>query len=192
VTASPDVHPTAVVDAGATIGAGTRVWHFVHVMGTARIGRDCVLGQGVFVGPRVVVGDRCRIQNQVSLYEGCVLEDGVFVGPSATFTNVKRPRAGFPRKDRFERTLVRAGATVGANATVLCGVTIGRGAFVSAGAVVTRDVPDFALVKGVPARPSGHVCLCGERLDADLACAACGRRYARAAGAGGGLAEAQA
>jgi UDP-2-acetamido-3-amino-2,3-dideoxy-glucuronate N-acetyltransferase len=140
----------------------------------------------VFVGNGVVIGDRCRIQNNVSIFEGVSLEAGVFVGPSATFTNVSRPRADFPRKDRFEPTLVRAGATVGANATIRCGVTVGRGAFVAAGAVVTKDVPDFALVGGVPARRLGFVCLCGERLGESRRCQGCGRRYAAA---GDGLQE---
>lgn len=187
MSALPEIHPSAVVDPGAVIGPGTRVWHGVHVMGTARIGRDCMLGQNVFVGPRVEVRDRCRIQNNVCLYEGVVLEEGVFVGPSATFTNVVRPRADFPRKGRFETTLVRAGATIGANATIICGVTVGRGALVGAGAVVTRSVPDFVLVRGVPARASGFVCLCGEDLDQARRCAACGRRYEAR---GDGLAEA--
>jgi UDP-2-acetamido-3-amino-2,3-dideoxy-glucuronate N-acetyltransferase len=184
--AAPEIHPSACVDPGAVVGAGTRVWHGAHVMAGARVGRDCVLGQNVFVGGKVEVGDRCRIQNNVSLYDGVVLEEAVFVGPSATFTNVLRPRADFPRKDRFEKTLVRAGATIGAHATIVCGVTIGAGAFVAAGAVVTRDVPDFVLVQGVPARAAGFVCRCGEALGAALMCAACGRRYAAA---GNGLAE---
>lgn len=183
MSGQPEIHASAVVDAGAVIGPGTRIWHGAHVMATARIGRDCMLGQNVFVGPRVEIRDRCRIQNNVCLYEGVVLEDGVFVGPSATFTNVMRPRADFPRKDRFQPTLVRAGATIGANATILCGLTIGRGAFVAAGAVVTRAVPDFVLVRGVPARPAGFVCLCGEDLGGGRHCASCGRRYeARGAG----------
>jgi UDP-2-acetamido-3-amino-2,3-dideoxy-glucuronate N-acetyltransferase len=186
MSARADIHPSAVVDPGATVGEGTKVWHGAHVMGTARIGRDCMLGQNVFVGPRVEVRDRCRIQNNVSLYEGVLLEEGVFVGPSATFTNVMRPRADFPRKGRFEPTVVRAGATIGANATILCGVTVGRGAFVAAGAVVTKSVPDFVLVRGVPARPAGFVCLCGEALGASGRCAACDRRYERR---GEGLAE---
>jgi UDP-2-acetamido-3-amino-2,3-dideoxy-glucuronate N-acetyltransferase len=186
MSAATGIHPTAVVDEGATVGPGTRIWHFAHVMGGASIGRDCVLGQNVFVGPGVSIGDRCRIQNNVSLYEGVVLEAAVFVGPSATFTNVTRPRADFPRKGRFETTRVRTGATIGANATIRCGVTVGRGAFVAAGAVVTRDVPDFVLVGGVPARPLGFACLCGEALDAAHRCAACGRSYAPA---GSGLVE---
>jgi UDP-2-acetamido-3-amino-2,3-dideoxy-glucuronate N-acetyltransferase len=171
------IHPSAAVDPGALVGPGTRIWHGVHVMAGAKVGRDCVLGQNVFVGGRVEVGDRCRIQNNVSLYDGVLLEEGVFVGPSATFTNVMRPRAEFPRKERFQPTVVRAGATIGANATILCGLTIGRGAFVAAGAVVTRDVGDFVLVRGVPARAAGFVCRCGEELDAARRCSACGRRY---------------
>lgn len=186
MSAQAEIHPSAVVDSGAEVGAGTRIWHGVHVMSTARIGRDCMLGQNVFVGPGVEVRDRCRIQNNVSLYEGVVLEEGVFVGPSATFTNVMRPRSDFPRKGHFLPTVVRAGATIGANATILCGLTIGRGAFVAAGAVVTKSVPDFVLVRGVPARPSGFACLCGEAVDSALRCLACDRRYERR---GDGLAE---
>lgn len=183
MSAGAGIHPTAVIDAGATIGPGTRVWHFAHVMEGARIGQDCVLGQNVFVGAGVTIGDRCHIQNNVSLYQGVVLEAGVFVGPSATFTNVTRPRADFPRKGCFEATMVRAGATIGANATIRCGVSIGRGAFVAAGAVVIRDVPDFVVVGGVPARALGFVCLCGEALDETRRCATCGRRY-RVSGSG--------
>jgi UDP-2-acetamido-3-amino-2,3-dideoxy-glucuronate N-acetyltransferase len=182
----PEIHPSAFVDPGAIVGAGTRIWHGAHVMAGARIGRDCMLGQNVFVGSRVEIGDRCRIQNHVSVYDGVVLADAVFVGPAATFTNVRRPRADFPRKERFETTRVKTGATIGAHATIVCGVTIGEGAFVAAGAVVTHDVPDFALVRGVPARADGFVCRCGERLDALWRCGACGRTYVQA---GAGLAE---
>jgi UDP-2-acetamido-3-amino-2,3-dideoxy-glucuronate N-acetyltransferase len=180
------VHPTAVVDPGAEVGPGTRVWHFTHVMAGARIGAGCVLGQNVFVAGSVVIGPRCRIQNNVSLYDGVILEPDVFVGPSAVFTNVSRPRAAFPRRYRFERTLVEEGATIGANATIRSGLVIGRCALVGAGAVVTRSVPRYALVAGIPARAVGHACRCGERPGADLLCPSCGRRYRRA---GEGLEE---
>ncbi len=180
------VHPSAVVDPSVSIGAGTKVWHFCHVSTGAELGRHCVLGQNVFVAGSVVVGDRCRIQNNVSLYDGVRLEDEVFVGPSVVFTNVTRPRAAFPRRDRYETTIVRRGATLGANATIRCGLEVGEGAFVAAGAVVTRPVPAFALVAGVPARRIGWVCRCGERLDGELHCPSCGRRYAPS---GAGLAE---
>jgi len=171
------VHPSAHVDAGAILGDGTRVWHGAHVMPGARIGRDCVVGQGCFVGGTFVVGDGCRIQNHVSLYDGVRLEDGVFVGPSAVFTNVRRPRARFARRDRFEVTLVKEGATIGANATLRCGITVGVGAFVAAGAVVTRDVADFVVVAGNPARPCGYACRCGEAIVAPEFRCACGRIY---------------
>jgi UDP-2-acetamido-3-amino-2,3-dideoxy-glucuronate N-acetyltransferase len=154
-------HRTAVIDRGARIGAGTKVWHFCHVMGGARVGPGCVLGQNVFVAATAVVGARCRIQNNVSVYDGVELDDDVFVGPSAVFTNVRTPRANVDRRRAFERTLVGSGATIGANATVVCGVTIGAHAFVAAGAVVTRDVPAHALVSGVPARRTSSVCACG-------------------------------
>lgn len=173
-------HETAIVDAGATIGPGTRVWHWVHVCAGARIGSGCVLGQNVYVGNRVVIGDNVRIQNNVSVYDEVTLEDDVFCGPSMVFTNVVNPRAAVSRKDEYRRTLVRRGATIGANATVVCGHTIGRHAFIGAGAVVTRDVPDHALVTGVPARRTGWMCRCGERLPdqpGTVACASCGARY---------------
>lgn len=180
--ASAQVHPTAVVDPGARLGARTRVWHFCHVMDGARVGADCVLGQNVFVGPRVVVGAGTKVQNNVSLYEGVRLGRRCFVGPSAVFTNVKTPRAEVPRRHAFVPTRIEDGATIGANATVVCGVRIGRYAVVGAGAVVTRDVPAHRVVVGVPARVTGWACRCGAVLRGSLACAACGRRYATRAG----------
>lgn len=158
------VHPSAIVDDGATIGAGTRVWHFAHVCAGARIGARCSFGQGVFVGHDVVIGDGVKVQNHVSVYDAVTLEDEVFVGPSAVFTNVINPRAAVVRRAEYRRTLVRRGATLGANSTVVCGVTVGAWAFVGAGAVVTDDVPDFALVVGVPARRIGWISRHGDRL----------------------------
>jgi UDP-2-acetamido-3-amino-2,3-dideoxy-glucuronate N-acetyltransferase len=154
-------HSTAVIDRGARVGPGTKIWHFSHVMAGARIGARCVLGQNVFVAATAVVGDGCRIQNNVSIYAGVTLEDDVFVGPSAVFTNVRTPRAAVDQRHAFEPTLVGRGATISANATVVCGVTVGRHAFIAAGAVVTRHVPPYALVSGIPARRNGSVCACG-------------------------------
>lgn len=160
------IHPTAIVEEGAVVGAGTSIWHFCHVLGGARVGARCVLGQGVFVGDGVLVGDGCRVQNQVSLYDGVVLEDDVFVGPSAVFTNVSRPRAFISRRGEFQPTRVGRGATVGANATIVCGHAVGPYALIGAGAVVTHDVPAHALMVGVPARQVGWVCRCGQTLRA--------------------------
>lgn len=159
------IHPSAVVDEGAGIGAGTKIWHFSHICSGAKIGSKTTLGQGVFVGNDVKIGDRCKIQNNVSVYDNVTLEEGVFCGPSMVFTNVINPRALIDRKAEFRDTLVKKGATLGANCTILCGVTIGQYAFVGAGAVVTRDVPDFALVTGVPARQSGWVGFSGNKLN---------------------------
>jgi UDP-2-acetamido-3-amino-2,3-dideoxy-glucuronate N-acetyltransferase len=170
------VHPTAVVDPGAELGDGTRVWHFSHVMARARLGRKCVVGQNVYLG-NVTVGDGVKIQNNVSLYDGVTLEDEVFCGPSCVFTNVINPRAFIERKDEYRPTRVRRGATIGANATILCGATVGEYALVGAGAVVHGDVPSYALVVGVPARRIGWACRCGVTLPATLACGACGAGY---------------
>lgn len=162
------IHPTAIVDAGATIGEDSRVWHWVHICAGARIGKSCSLGQNVFVGNRVVIGDNVKIQNNVSVYDNVTLEDDVFCGPSMVFTNVYNPRAAISRKDQYRDTLVRRGATLGANCTVVCGTTIGKYAFVGAGAVVTRNVAPYALVAGVPARHIGWMSRYGERLNLPL------------------------
>ncbi|MBN2354051.1 MAG: N-acetyltransferase [Spirochaetales bacterium] len=172
------IHPSAVVDDGARIGAGTRIWHFSHVMGGAVVGTGCVLGQNVFVGNRAVLGNKVKIQNNVSLYDDVILEDDVFCGPSCVFTNVINPRAFIERKNEYKPTLVKRGASIGANATILCGITLGDYCFIGAGAVVTKDVPAHGLAYGTPARRQGWICECGTRLDASLACAACGARYA--------------
>ncbi|MDP6518099.1 MAG: acyltransferase [Alphaproteobacteria bacterium] len=173
----PAIHPSAVIDDGATVGAGTRIWHFCHILAGARIGARCILGQNVMVANGAVIGDGCKIQNNVSIYAGVILEDEVFCGPSMVFTNVTTPRAFIERKDEFLPTRVGRGATIGANATVLCGNTIGAYAMIGAGAVVTRDVPDHALVVGNPARRRGWVSRAGEPLGADLVCPRTGERY---------------
>lgn len=162
-------HESAFVDDGADIGEGSRIWHFVHVCSGARIGRDVVLGQNVYVGGTAMVGDGCRIQNNVSIYDSVTLEDDVFCGPSAVFTNVINPRSAVDRKSEYRETRVQAGASLGANCTIVCGVTVGRFAFVAAGAVVIHDVPDHALVAGVPARQTGWISEHGEKLDLPLA-----------------------
>lgn len=170
-------HETAVIDPQAQIGPGTKIWHFSHVLGNTVIGSGCTLGQNVMVGPNVNIGNNCRIQNNVSIYDGVTLEDDVFCGPSMVFTNVINPRSHISRKTEFLPTRVGHGATIGANATIVCGNHLGRYSFVGAGAVVTHDVADHALVFGNPARQSGWICACGNRLGAQLACPACGKRY---------------
>ncbi len=175
------VHDSSYVDEPCSIGAGSKIWHFCHVMKNAVIGKGCNLGQNVLVASGVRLGDNCKIQNNVSLYTGVILEDHVFCGPSMVFTNVVNPRCEVIRKDEYKTTLVKHGASIGANATVICGVTIGRYAFVGAGAVVTHDVADFALVVGSPARRSGWMCRCGIKLphgDEVLRCGACDTAYA--------------
>jgi len=180
------IHPTAVVDAGVAIGKGTKIWHFSHILSGSTVGEGCNIGQNVVIGPDVAVGARCKIQNNVSVYKGVTLEEGVFCGPAMVFTNIYNPRAEIPKMDQVRPTIVRRGATLGANCTIVCGVTIGRYAFVGAGAVVTRDVPDHALVVGNPARRIGYMCECGERLrdngerlTDNRECPACGKIYPR-------------
>jgi UDP-2-acetamido-3-amino-2,3-dideoxy-glucuronate N-acetyltransferase len=177
------IHPSAIVDEGAQVGEGTRVWHWVHISAGARIGRNCTLGQNVFVANRVVIGDNVKIQNNVSVYDEVTLEDDVFCGPSMVFTNVYNPRSAISRKEDYRKTLVKRGATLGANCTIVCGVTIGEHAFVGAGAVVNRDVPAFALMLGVPARQKGWMSRFGEQLklplkgDGEAVCPHTGERY---------------
>lgn len=173
------VHPSSFVDEGATVGTGTKIWHFSHIMPDTHIGEGCTIGQNVVAGPGVTIGKGCKIQNNVSLYKGVTLEEGVFCGPSMVFTNVFNPRAHIRRMDEARPTLVKRGASLGANCTIVCGVTIGRFAFVGAGAVVTKDVPDHALVYGNPAKVRGWVCVCGEKLGTDLRCPVCAATYER-------------
>lgn len=162
---SYSIHPSAIVDDGAEIGAGSRVWHFVHVCGGARVGRNVSMGQNVFVGNKVTIGDNCKVQNNVSVYDNVHLEEGVFCGPSMVFTNVYNPRSLIERKDEYRDTLVKKGATLGANCTIVCGVIIGAYAFVGAGAVINKNVPDYALVVGVPGKQIGWMSEFGEQLD---------------------------
>jgi UDP-2-acetamido-3-amino-2,3-dideoxy-glucuronate N-acetyltransferase len=171
------VHASSYIDAPVTIGEGTSIWHFCHVLRDVAIGKNCSIGQNVMIGPNVTIGNGCKIQNNVSLYEGVVLEDDVFCGPSCVFTNVVNPRAFISRKAEFKPTRVGRGATIGANATIVCGSAIGAYAFIAAGAVVTRDVPNFALVANVPARRIGWMSRAGERLGDDLVCPRDGSRY---------------
>jgi UDP-2-acetamido-3-amino-2,3-dideoxy-glucuronate N-acetyltransferase len=177
IHANAFVHESAYVDDGVTIGAGSKIWHFVHVLGNTDIGSGCVLGQNVMAGPHVTIGDGCKVQNNVALYKGVRLEANVFCGPSCVFTNVLTPRAHIERKDEFGETLVRTGATIGANATIVCGNTLGAYCMIAAGAVVTKDVPDYALMAGIPARRIGWVSQSGDRLGANLICPRTGETY---------------
>ena len=180
------VHASSIIDEGAAIGSGTKIWHFCHVMGTAKIGKGCNIGQNVFIASDVVVGDNVKIQNNVSLYTGVIVEDDVFLGPSMVLTNVLNPRSHVSRKDEYRTTRIRKGASVGANATIVCGVTLGRYCFIGAGAVVTRDIPDFALAYGNPARVQEWMCQCGVQLYFEprggmeaAVCPECGQRYTK-------------
>jgi UDP-2-acetamido-3-amino-2,3-dideoxy-glucuronate N-acetyltransferase len=178
------VHDSSYVDEPCRIGAGTKIWHFSHIMKNCTIGERCSFGQNVVVSPDVIIGNNVKVQNNVSIYTGCVLEDDVFCGPSMVFTNVLNPRSHIVRKDEYRRTLVKQGASIGANSTIVCGVTIGRYAFIGAGSVVTRDVPDYALIFGNPARQRGWICACGVKLALEedhAVCTACGSEYARSA-----------
>lgn len=175
-------HATAAVDEGAQIGQGTKIWHYCHIMGGAQIGERCILGQGIFVAATAVIGNGVKIQNNVSVYDSVILEDDVFCGPSMVFTNVNHPRAFIERKSEYEVTRVGRGASIGANATIVCGITLGAYAFVGAGAVVNRDLPAYALAVGVPARQIGWVCKCGYRLPTDLTCTECDAGYAERGG----------
>lgn len=179
-------HKTSLVDDGAQIGKGTKIWHFSHISSGAKIGRDCIIGQNVFIAPNVVIGNNVKIQNNVSVYTGVVLEDDVFCGPSMVFTNVINPRSAIPRRDQYKKTIVGKGATIGANATVICGHTIGENAFLGAGTVVTKDVPAYGLILGVPGRLAGYMCECAEgRIQfkgPSGVCGACGKKYVKEEG----------
>jgi UDP-2-acetamido-3-amino-2,3-dideoxy-glucuronate N-acetyltransferase len=170
-------HPTAEIDQGSTIGSGTKIWHFSHILSGSKIGENCNIGQNVVIGPDVTIGRQCKIQNNVSVYKGVTLEDGVFCGPSMVFTNIYNPRAEISKMDQIRPTLVKKGVTIGANATIVCGVTLGRYSFIGAGAVITKDVPDHALMVGNPQRQIGWACLCGERLADNLECSSCNKSY---------------
>ena len=178
------LHESSYVDEGAEIGAGTKIWHFCHIMPKARIGKNCNLGQNVLVSPDVVIGDNVKIQNNVSIYTGVIIEEDVFLGPSMVFTNVVNPRSHYERKEEFKTTLVKRGCSIGANATIICGVTLGRYAFIGAGSVITHDVPDYALVYGTPGRIRGWMCQCGIKLAFEISanneraiCSNCGSSY---------------
>ena len=175
------VHESSYIDEPCEIGQGTKIWHFSHIMAGARIGENCNIGQNVVISPDVIIGNRVKIQNNISVYTGVICEDDVFLGPSMVFTNVINPRAFIERKEEFKTTLIKKGATIGANATIICGNTIGQYALIGAGAVVTKDIPDYALITGNPGKITGYVCKCGERLtlnpEGEAQCPACSEKY---------------
>jgi UDP-2-acetamido-3-amino-2,3-dideoxy-glucuronate N-acetyltransferase len=173
------VHPTAIIDDNVFVGRGSKIWHFTHILSGSTVGEKCNLGQNVMVGPDVIIGNNCKLQNNVSVYQGVTLEDGVFCGPSMVFTNIYNPRAEIRKMDQVRPTRVKKGATIGANATIICGVTLGSYCFIGAGAVVNKNVPDYAIVVGNPSRQIGWACKCGERLTEDLDCLSCGKQYAK-------------
>jgi UDP-2-acetamido-3-amino-2,3-dideoxy-glucuronate N-acetyltransferase len=176
------LHESSYVDEGCLIGEGTKIWHFSHIMKGAVIGKKCIIGQNVYIGSGAYIGDNVKIQNNVSVYDRVILKDNVFCGPSCVFTNVINPRAFIVRKTEYKETIVEEGATIGANATIVCGITLGNYCLIGAGSVVTHDVPDYALVFGNPARFHGWMCYCGVKLDETLTCPACGRKYREKAG----------
>ena len=171
------VHESAYIDERCEIGKGTKIWHFSHILQNSRIGENCKIGQNVVIGPDVIIGKSCKIQNNVSVYKGVTLEDGIFCGPSMVFTNVYNPRAEIRKMDQVRPTLVKKGATLGANCTIVCGVTIGRYAFIGAGAVIIKDVSDYALIVGNPGKQIGWMCECGVKLDPEFTCSDCGKKY---------------
>ena len=171
------VHESCYVDDNIKIGKGTKIWHFSHIMSNSIIGENCNLGQNVVISPDVILGNQVKIQNNVSVYSGVICEDDVFLGPSCVFTNVINPRAFIIRKDEYKKTLIKRGASIGANSTIICGNTIGKYSFIGAGSVVTKDVPDYALVIGVPAKIVGYVCECGNRLNENFECNKCDKKY---------------
>lgn len=170
-------HPTAVIDEGAEIGEGTRIWHWCHLRKGCKVGKNCNIGENAFLEEGVILGNGVKVKNNVALYTGLICEDHVFIGPNAVFTNVANPRSFINRKAEFKNTLIKEGATVGANATIVCGNNIGRYAFIGAGSVVTKNVPDYTMVVGNPARPYAYVCKCGFKLDSNMICNNCGERY---------------